>query len=221
MRIAPTSMNGRSAIAAIEQEFDHDVEPANRVARIRVGWRIAAMSGPQILRGPIEAGHWRLAEEIFFLSATTQQFDSDEERRAFLDRWTGYYRECEPQHVYVAVFPGGAVAGYLTGCVDSRLARRLYRDIPYYALFEDLFEDYPAHLHVNVHPQWRSRGVGSRLVDAFVEECGTTGTAGIHVVTAPRLPNVAFYRDNGFTATEQRIWRDRQLLFLGRPLRPS
>jgi GNAT superfamily N-acetyltransferase len=183
------------------------------------GRRDAAMSAPHIIRGPLEAGLWRKAEEIFFLSATTQRFDSEEKRQAFLDRWTGYYREWEPQRIYLAVLGGGGVAGYLTGCRDSRLARRLYRDIPYYALFEDRFGEYPAHLHVNVHPQWRGVGVGSRLVNAFVEDCAAAHLDGVHVITAPGLPNVGFYGRCGFTHSVQRVWQERKLLFLGRSLR--
>lgn len=177
------------------------------------------MSDLRIVRGPVEPDLWRMAEEIFFLSAVTQQFNGDEERQAFLDRWTGYYREYEPERIYLAVLPGGEVSGYLTGCLDSRFARRLYRDIPYYSLFEDRFAKYPAHLHVNVHPQRRSRGIGSCLVKAFVDDCEATGVAGVHVVTAPGLANVEFYQNCGFTCAVQREWRERSLLFLGRPLR--
>ncbi len=179
------------------------------------------MTQPQIVKGPVEPRLWQMAEEVFFLSAATQQFDDAEKRRAFLDRWTGYYRDCEPQRIYLAIPPGGRVAGYLTGCMDSRTAERLYRDIPYYSLFEDQFGAYPAHLHVNVHPQCRGRGIGSRLVSAFVEDCDAAHVAGVHVVTGPGLPNVGFYRDRGFTTAVQRTWRRRELLFLGKSLRRS
>jgi len=178
------------------------------------------MGQPEIVRGPVEAGLWRKAEEIFFLSAA-QQFDSETDRKAFLKRWTGYYRECEPQWIYVAVLPGRKVAGYLTGCPDSRAAARLYMDIPYYSLFEDQFDEFPAHLHINVHPRWRSRGFGASLVNAFADDCGEAGIAGVHIVTAVGLSNVDFYRNCGFSVAVQRNWRKRKLLFLGRPLRPS
>lgn len=177
------------------------------------------MSIPRIVRGPVEPDLWRMAEEIFFLSAATQQFSGEKERKAFLDRWTGYYRECEPEQIYLAVLPDGEVSGYLTGCLDSRFARRLYRDIPYFSLFEDRFAEYPAHLHVNVHPKRRNCGIGSRLVKDFVGACEAAGTVGVHVVTAPGLPNVEFYRNCGFTIAVQREWRERSLLFLGRSLR--
>ena len=179
------------------------------------------MTLPQIVKGPVEAEHWRKAEEIFFLSAATQQFDDIEKRQAYLERWTGYYRDCEPQRIYVAILPGGHVAGYLTGCMDSSAAERLYRDIPYYSLFEDQFGKFPAHLHINIHPQWRSRGFGSRLVTAFAEDCAAAELAGVHIVTGAGLPNVKFYTDCGFATAVQRRWRRRELLFLGKSLRPS
>lgn len=177
------------------------------------------MTPPRIVKGPVEAGLWRKAEEIFFLSAAPRQFDDTAQKQAFLERWTGYYRDCEPQHTWLAIVPGGHVAGYLTGCMDSRAAGRLYRDIPYYSLFEDQFEAYPAHLHVNVAPEWRSRGVGSSLVAAFVEDCDAARLAGVHVVTGPGLPNVGFYNDCGFVAAVRRPWRQKELLFLGKSLR--
>lgn len=179
------------------------------------------MTRPQIVKGPVEPGLWRKAEEIFFLSAAPQQFDDADKRQAFLERWTGYYRDCEPQQIYVAILPDGQVAGYLTGCMDSRAAKRLYRDIPYYSLFEDQFGEYPAHLHVNVHPEWRSHGFGSRLVTAFVGGCDDARLAGVHIVTEASLPNVKFYRDCGFAAVVQRPWRRRELLLMGRSLRHS
>ena len=177
------------------------------------------MTQPRILKGPVEAGLWRMAEEIFFLSAAPQDFDDTGKKQAFLERWTGYYRDCEPQHIYVAVLPDGHAAGYLTGCIDSRAAERLYRDIPYYSLFEDQFGEYPAHLHVNVAPQWRSRGVGSRLVAAFIDDCDAARLAGVHIVTVAGLPNVRFYNTCGFATAVKRPWGQSELLFLGKSLR--
>ncbi len=177
------------------------------------------MTAPRIVKGPVDAALWRMVEEIFFLSAAPRQFDDAASKQAFLDRWTGYYRDREPQRIYLAVRPDGRVAGYLTGCIDSCAADRLYRDIPHYSLFEDLFAAYPAHLHVNVHPRWRSRGFGARLVTAFVADCGAAGVAGVHVVTATGLRNVPFYQALGFAEAVPRPWRGRELLFLGKTLR--
>ncbi len=72
---------------------------------------------------------WPMIEEIFFLSSSVQTFDTDDARQRFLEAWTGYYRESEPDGIYLCLTPDKRVAGYLMGCRDSRAARRLYADI--------------------------------------------------------------------------------------------
>jgi GNAT superfamily N-acetyltransferase len=161
-----------------------------------------------------EPGSWRAVEEIFFLSAAPRDFATPDDRRDFLERWTGYYRECESESIFLAIDPRGRVAGYLTGCADSCAAARLYRDIPYFGLFEDYFAAYPAHFHINCHPRFRNRGIGSRLVAAYLERCARDGLPGVHVVTAAAARNVAFYRRCGFDVSATRRWRDEELLFL-------
>ncbi len=161
---------------------------------------------------------WAQAENIFFLSAPVRDFASTAEKRAFLERWTGYYRDSEPDHLYLSLDAGGGVAGYLTGCRDSGAARRLYRDIESYGLFEDLFDAYPAHFHVNCHPDFRRRGIGTALVDAFVAACVEEGADGLHIVTGTGADNTAFYRKCGLGFALRRRCGERELLFMGRRL---
>lgn len=161
---------------------------------------------------------WPAIEEIFFLSAAPRSFASNRERSAFFETWTGYYREREPQSVFLAIEASGRLAGYLTGCVDSRAATQLYREVESYALFEDLFEHYPAHLHVNCHPDFRGQGIGSRLIGAYLALLRDRAVAGVHVVTATGTRNARFYRRNGFRDAVSRPWQGRDLLFLGKGL---
>ena len=158
---------------------------------------------------------WPMIEEIFFLSSSERTFDTDDARQRFLDAWTGYYRESEPDGIYLSLTPDKRIVGYLMGCRDSRAATRLYADIASYATFEDRFGAYPAHFHVNCHPDHRNRGVGGRLVMAFLDDCRGRGVAGVHVVTAEGARNVGFYRRCGFEAIARRRWRDRDLVCLG------
>ncbi len=157
-----------------------------------------------------------MIEEIFFLSSSVQTFDTDDARQRFLEAWTGYYRESEPDGILLYLAPDGRVAGYLTGCRDSRAATRLYADIDSYRVFEDQFDAYPAHFHVNCHPDHRNHGNGSRLVAAFLDDCRGRGVAGVHVVTAEGARNIGFYRRCGFETIARRRWRDRDLVCLGR-----
>ena len=162
---------------------------------------------------------WPEIAAIFFLSSPTQRFASPDERDAFLERWTGWYRDEAPELVLAALASDGTVAGYLTGCHDSGAAKRLYGDIESYALFDDLFGDYPAHFHVNCHPDWRCKGIGRRLAEAFITGCAGQGIAGVHVVTAEGAHNAEFYRRRGLEAVAARPWQGRDLVLMGRRLR--
>lgn len=159
-----------------------------------------------------------MVEEIFFLSSPTQAFVSPHARTQFLQRWTGYYRDCEPDRIYLSLQASGRLEGYLMGCRDSRAATPLYGDIDSYRLFEDLFDEYPAHFHVNCHPEFRGLGVGTRLVNAFLDACKGGAIRGVHVVTAVDADNIGFYRKCGFDFAVARSWRGRGLLFLAAAL---
>lgn len=162
---------------------------------------------------------WERIAEIFFLSSATQTFGSARDREDFLKRWTGYYRQEEPRSTLLAFSGEETLDCYLTGCRNSAAAERLYADLAYYGLFEDLFAAYPAHFHINCHPRRRALGWGSRLARSFIDICAVQGLAGVHVVTAPEARNAGFYRKLGFDQAVIRPWQDRQLLFLGRKLR--
>ncbi len=168
--------------------------------------------------GAVALRLWRAVEEIFFLSTARRNFATEQEKQDFLARWTGYYRESEPEGVFLAMAADGRVAGYLTGCADSKSASRLYRDIPSYSLFEDCFEAFPAHFHINCHPDFRNQGIGTRLVEAYLAQCTRAGLPGVHVVTVPQARNVAFYHRCGMNFSVARGWHGQQLLFLGAQL---
>lgn len=163
---------------------------------------------------PDRAAALAALEEIFFLSTTRTSFASPEERARFLRTWTGWYVEHAPADIWFARDETGAILGYLTGCKDSAGAVELARTIPKYEVFADLFPTFPAHLHVNVRPGHRDRGIGRRLVDAYAEDCRADGLPGVHLVTGTFARNVSFYQRAGFTEATQRG----PLLFLGRRL---
>ncbi len=168
------------------------------------------------------AGALAALEAIFFASTTRTSFASTDERAAFLATWTGWYVAEAPANVWFAldgdvggnVDDDGTIVGYLTGCKDSAGAAGLARTIPGYHVFADRFAAYPAHLHVNVRPGWRDRGVGRSLVDRFADDCRADGLSGVHLVTGSTARNAAFYRRAGFTDSLERG----PLLFLGRRL---
>ena len=119
-------------------------------------------------------------------------------RAAFRERWLGRYLRDDPQFAYLAFDASGDVAGYVVGAIDDPVLSERFADVGYFAAFGDLTRKYPAHLHVNLAPAFRNRGIGGRLIEAFVAEAKRSGAPGVHVVTSANSDNVRFYNRNGF-----------------------
>lgn len=70
---------------------------------------------------------------------------------------------------------------------------------------------YPANLHINLSRGYRGRGLGSRLLGAYLEHLRALGVAGVHAVTTDRNPGAArLFEEAGFRLLERRatpVWR--------------
>jgi GNAT superfamily N-acetyltransferase len=162
--------------------------------------------------------------DIFFGSANKESLNRGS-REEFQDRWTGYYFSLTPDWIFAAINDNTSqVLGYLMGTPDSRAAMPFYKHrLSSYALFEDLFEAFPAHLHMNTDAKFRGQGVGHALIERFVHELRQAEgnpAGGVHLVTSPDALNVTFYRREGFTHEVERTTTSGvPLLFMGRPLK--
>lgn len=160
-----------------------------------------------------------LFREIFFLTSSRKSFASEEEKELFWNSWTGYFFRSEPEHIYLAIDGDGSLCGYLTGCADSTKAfDEIKKDISSFECFKDQFSNFPAHLHINCHPNYQGLGWGRKLIDAFVDDLRKLKVIGVHLVTSPEEENVHFYRRLNFSHHLGRSWHDYPLLFLGRQL---
>ena len=154
----------------------------------------------------------RLDEEldaIFFEASGTKSFPDETARAMFRDRWLGRYLKLHPQWAYLAVADSGAVAGYLVGALDEANG------------FEDFAaasRQFPAHLHINLSPRFRSRGIGAALIARFAADAAAAGVRGVHVVTSADARNVHFYERVGFSLRARTTVNGRDLVFLGREL---
>jgi GNAT superfamily N-acetyltransferase len=161
-------------------------------------------------------------ERIFFASAGRTTFADEAERRAFRERWLGRYLIHDRAHAFRAsTSEGGAVVGYLVGCLDDPAHADRFRDISYYDGFADLTARYPAHLHINLDPAWRSKGIGGRLVEAFADHAARHGAPGVHVVTGAAARNVTFYQRCGFAPLREADWNGNAVLIMARHLTPT
>ena len=164
----------------------------------------------------LEAG----LDAVFFEASNTKSFVSEAERAAFRERWLGRYLRHDAALAHVAIAADGAVAGYVVGSVEDPAIAERFSDLGYLHAFRDLTRLYPAHLHVNLAPQFRGRGLGGRLVERFIADAAAAGAPGVHVTTSRGARNVAFYERNGFSEQASLDVGMNEVLFLARTLRP-
>ena len=157
-------------------------------------------------------------DAIFFQSSATQSFASDAARAAFRERWLGRYLRVYPEWVYVATSEGGAIAGYLLGCLDDPAQTPLFSDLGYFQELAALTVRFPGQLHVNLAAEARGAGVGSQLVSAFLDDARAAGCPGVHVVTGRGMRNVVFYERAGFREHGHAVWNGSALVFLAQSL---
>ncbi len=158
-------------------------------------------------------------DAIFFEASGRRGFASAEERAAFRERWLGRYLRGGSDVALVAEDTQGTVAGYLVGALEDPAGQDRFADIGYFrGEFRALCRRYPAHLHINLAPAFRSRGIGARLIAAFAHCAVEAGAPGMHVVTAGDARNVRFYARCGFVELGAALWNGRRVVFLGKPL---
>lgn len=160
----------------------------------------------------------REVERIFFQASGRTAFANDAARAAFHERWLGRYLLHDRAYAFVARTEDGSIAGYLIGSLDDPATTDRFDDISYFAELADLTMRYPAHLHINLDPEWRSRGIGARLIQAFAAKAAIRRAPGLHIVTGATSRNVSFYQRCGFVALREVAWNGNTVLFMGRDL---
>ena len=165
----------------------------------------------------LSASHLHQIDCIFF-AAAARPYEPGPEREAFRERWLGRYLG-GGDVVLLAITDDEQVAGYLVGALDNPATQARFADITYFREhFAALCARFPAHLHVNLAEEFRSHGIGARLVEAFAQRAAAAGASGMHVVTAKGARNVTFYQRCGFSAHGTAVSNGRAVVFLGREL---
>ena len=157
--------------------------------------------------------------DAIFFEASVREFEPGPERDAFRERWLGRYLRGGTDVALLALTGEETVAGYLVGALENSALQERFADIGYFRTdFADLCRRYPAHLHVNLAPAFRNRGLGARLIEAFADAARRAGASGMHVVTGRGMRNVRFYERCGFAECGSASRDGGQALFLGRLL---
>ena len=60
--------------------------------------------------------------------------------------------------------------------------------------------DYPAHLHIDILPDYQSKGIGSKLIKAFCDNLKEQNVKGVMLIVGTENEGARrFYERNGFT----------------------
>ncbi|MCA2212274.1 GNAT family N-acetyltransferase [Jidongwangia harbinensis] len=163
------------------------------------------------------------------------------------DVFAAPYVTLEPQHAHLLDDGTGTPVGYILGTADTAGFTRRYRaewipaiagrypepaDPPVTAddvmlglhlyperMLVPELADYPAHLHIDLLPDWQGKGWGRGLMDAFLAGVRKAGAARVHLGMAPSNTGaLAFYRRLGFTEIPM---SNPNVLYLGRTTEPT
>jgi ribosomal protein S18 acetylase RimI-like enzyme len=143
----------------------------------------------------------------------------------------------------------GKVVGYILGTLDTRqqearLKRIMLHKIQTYwrklkpknltqfraylliraslrTPYAEMLSTYPAHLHINIHPNYQRNGLGSLLLEAYEQNLIQKSVAGYHLgVYGKNQVGISFYEKKGLTRLRQlpRIGKP-YVIFFGRKLK--
>jgi GNAT superfamily N-acetyltransferase len=164
------------------------------------------------------ASHLGEIDNIFFESSAKQDFSGGQEKETFRERWLGRYIANHRGSFFVAFDESRRVVGYLAGCLNNPTELVHFGDIEYFKTIDDICQNYPAHLHINVAPQCRCRGLGSALIQRFALWARLHSVEGIHLVTSSTSRSIPFYRRSGFRELRTFPWNSGISVCMGRKL---
>ena len=148
-------------------------------------------------------------KEIFFLSSSKKTFLDEEKKEAFFKRWCGDYIYHYPAEFFI-LFEEDRVLGYLSGCQNT-VESFNHLNVPGLEIFKDFLPEFPAHFHINFHPDARGRGLGSFLLNHYIEILKANKVKGVHLITSPEAPNVSFYERLSFSHCHTREFNQTHL----------
>ena len=155
-------------------------------------------------------------EEIFFLTTSKKEFASQEEKAQFLYKYLGIYFNKYPELILVAAIDG-QILGYILG-MPNTLDQDYFGLHPYLVHFEEQIREFPAHLHINLHPSAQGKGLGSLLLEEYIALLKAKNIKGLHITTGSFERNVEFYKKNAFKPLKTMEFKGNSILLMSRKI---
>ncbi|MDC7235053.1 MAG: GNAT family N-acetyltransferase [Spirochaetales bacterium] len=108
-----------------------------------------------------------------------------------------YYREIQKTLDQVENSHPGTIRKHHMAYYRKREGVQL--NLVHFRSMRHIYREYPAHLHINIHPDCQRLGLGHLLVDALLNPLKETGIKGLHLIVASdNSKGIGFYRKYGF-----------------------
>ncbi len=133
-----------------------------------------------------------------------------------------YYIENEPENCFVATDENDKAIGYIISTENFDKFKEIYLKDYYTRIkkweyrrrksalrsivsHEKYKQDYPAHLHIDILPQYQHMGLGRKLMDALCDNLREKSVRGIMFTVWHKNDNaIKFYEKYGFQLIERR-----------------
>lgn len=168
------------------------------------------------IRGYQEADRVQVQEICIATGGTI--FEQKEMQDLLLTAFCNYYIEQEPENCFVAV-DGDHVVGYILCARDCGVWAETFEEnyvtkAPvdglkmFYKGTMDMPQkhagEYPAHLHIDILPEYQRMGIGFKLMDALISHLKALGVSGLMLsVAGDNTKGKNFYGKYGFSVLEQ------------------
>lgn len=145
---------------------------------------------------------------------------SEKKKNFILDTYCNYFIEREAENCFVATDDSGKAIGYILCAENFDRFRECYINEYFSKLKKYEFklrksalksiesqekykEDYPAHLHIDILPDYQHMGLGKKLMDTLCSHLRQKGVKGIMLTVWKYNDNARkFYEKYGFTLIE-------------------
>lgn len=134
---------------------------------------------------------------------------------AMLQSFCYYYIEQEPENCFVAADERDDAVGYVICAADFDTWEQRFNELYLSVTANDIAKiigrttidilrpfskEYPAHLHIDISPDYQKKGLGKKLIDALIEHLKSRGVRGLLLnVSADNESGIGFYKKYGFT----------------------
>lgn len=146
---------------------------------------------------------------------------SERSQHFILSVYCDYYLENEPENCFVAADENDKAVGYVICAEDFDVFKKSFVNGYYTRLkkwefrrrksalksivpHEKYKAEYPAHLHIDVLPEYQRLGLGHKMTNALLEHLKEKGVSGIMLTTwIKNKKGRGFYDKYGFTLLEE------------------